>query len=351
MIRLTIILIVFYSYCVSTYGFDEDRFTFRRPRLRYLMSPSSDDENLVEDRQKSVNISSILAKNIPFSLSDNLEALLHQTTSNADSRWNFTQVNLANAHLSLMRTKYSCLVPRPKLVKVLDYHPSASKQYVPRTHRCGPSKTEMVHLYFHVIWSDRKNNITGGSASGIDRLTFLNHTKCEYTNQLEDIVCNNETLEAPICASNGQVFETECQMKRTNLSLTKSDWEVCRGLHPLCPEDCLDIQDPVCAEDGKVHPNKCVMHRRNCGRRISERPMIFCLGSHRKSRTQNQCPDSCLELHQPVCGSDGQIYLNECYLRMMNCKNGVEKMKMEMCVTPPSCPVSCIPIYDPVCNG
>lgn len=37
----------------------------------------------------------------------------------------------------------------------------------------------MVHLYFHVIWSDRKNNITGGSASGIDRLTFLNHTKCE----------------------------------------------------------------------------------------------------------------------------------------------------------------------------
>ncbi|KAI2795701.1 hypothetical protein BLOT_016340 [Blomia tropicalis] len=155
------------------------------------------------------------------------------------------------------------------------------------------------------------------------------------TNQLEDIVCNNETLEAPICASNGQVFETECQMKRTNLSLTKSDWEVCRGLHPLCPEDCLDIQDPVCAEDGKVHPNKCVMHRRNCGRRISERPMIFCLGSHRKSRTQNQCPDSCLELHQPVCGSDGQIYLNECYLRMMNCKNGVEKMKMEMCVTPP----------------
>lgn len=29
-------------------------------------------------------------------------------------------------------------------------------------------------------------------------------------------------------------------------SLTKRDWEQCRGLHPLCPSDCLDIQDHVC---------------------------------------------------------------------------------------------------------
>lgn len=65
------------------------------------------------------------------------------------------------------------------------------------------------------------------------------------------------------------------------LSLTSVDWELCRGLHPLCPADCLDIQDPVCDANGKIHPNKCVMHNRNCGIKISERPIIFCLGSHR----------------------------------------------------------------------
>lgn len=48
-----------------------------------------------------------------------------------------------------------------------------------RTHRCEPSKTKLVELYFHVIRSDMRNNITGGSAVGIERLTFLNHTQCE----------------------------------------------------------------------------------------------------------------------------------------------------------------------------
>ena len=48
-----------------------------------------------------------------------------------------------------------------------------------RTHRCEPSKTQLIELYFHVIRSDMKNNITGGNAVGIERLTFLNHTHCE----------------------------------------------------------------------------------------------------------------------------------------------------------------------------
>lgn len=35
---------------------------------------------------------------------------------------------------------------------------------------------------------------------------------------------------------------------------------------------------------------------------------------------QDHCPDNCLELYKPVCGSDGQVYLNECYLKMQNCE-------------------------------
>ena len=51
--------------------------------------------------------------------------------------------------------------------------------YAHRAHRCEPSKTELVELYFHVIRSDMRNNITGGSGSGIEKLTFLNHTRCD----------------------------------------------------------------------------------------------------------------------------------------------------------------------------
>ncbi|KPM10015.1 Agrin-like protein 5 [Sarcoptes scabiei] len=99
-------------------------------------------------------------------------------------------------------------------------------------------------------------------------------------------------------------------------SLEVADWENCRGLHPLCPADCLDIQDPICGE----------------------------------SRTQ-LCPDDCLELYKPVCGSDGQVYLNECFLRKENCDNGIEKVDMSECAVASKCPSFCIPIYDPVCGS
>lgn len=44
------------------------------------------------------------------------------------------------------------------------------------------------------------------------------------------------------------------------------------------------------SEDGEIHPNKCVMHKRSCGKKIAERPIIFCLGSHRSKRRQRESP-------------------------------------------------------------
>lgn len=71
-----------------------------------------------------------------------------------------------------------------------------------------------------------------------------------------------------------------------------------------------------------------------------------------ESRTQGKCPDSCLELYRPVCGSDGQVYLNDCYLRKQNCRRKVSKVEMSECVTPSGpCPTNCIAIYDPVCGS
>ncbi|CAG2170612.1 unnamed protein product [Oppiella nova] len=39
--------------------------------------------------------------------------------------------------------------------------------------------------------------------------------------------------------------------------LTQADWEHCRGRHPLCPSDCLDIQDPVCAAKKSLNDRHC----------------------------------------------------------------------------------------------
>ncbi|KAH7642395.1 hypothetical protein HUG17_5440 [Dermatophagoides farinae] len=489
-----------------------------------LIDDDRDQQRKFRGRNKYESTISTLTSIVPTiefsSPSYSFSALSHHNPLNDEENfifrheWNFTEVNLANSHLFYIRTKYSCSTPRAKLVKVLDYHASPLKQYVPRctvlhrcddesgccedvTHRCEPSKTQLVELYFHVIRSDMKNNITGGNAVGIERLTFLNHTHCEckpinymprsvqirpplrlmssgsdrghqqghhhhhhhhrhnnhhhkckhvikcpepfiqrfrgtdqrcicdcvrqlghfttdndsdeevsykfclkiqdglakfdplrarciQTGECSEPICsfglrfnrtesqcstqksvssekqeqkcpekcpNNEPY-SPVCSSNGTVFDTECSMHLlSNCSLSVSDWEECRGLHPLCPADCLDIQDPVCADDNKIYPNKCVMHKRNCGKLIRERPILFCLGNNARKSRQDHCPDNCLELYKPVCGSDGQVYLNECYLKMQNCDNGIEKVDMSECATASKCPAYCIPIYDPVCGS
>jgi len=35
--------------------------------------------------------------------------------------------------------------------------------------------------------------------------------------------------------------------------------------------------------------------------------------------TQGPCPEFCIEIYQPVCGSNGETYSNECYLQMAAC--------------------------------
>ena len=35
-----------------------------------------------------------------------------------------------------------------------------------------------------------------------------------------------------------------------------------------------------------------------------------------------KCPDACITLHDPVCGLDGKIYSNSCFLGIASCKSG-----------------------------
>lgn len=108
--------------------------------LQQLVEPSNHQENLIEDvtlkflsksgtsltQQSAVQQSS--DSNVVASPENNV---VDQTVHQDREKW-FTEVNLANAHLFYIRTKYSCSVPRAKLVKVHEFHESPWKQYVPR---------------------------------------------------------------------------------------------------------------------------------------------------------------------------------------------------------------------------
>ncbi|XP_023209934.1 four-domain proteases inhibitor-like [Centruroides sculpturatus] len=130
-----------------------------------------------------------------------------------------------------------------------------------------------------------------------------------------------------------------------------ADWETCRGLHPLCPLKCLEIQDPVCGDDNNLYPNLCVMHRQNCGKMISSQPLKYCFARAREFRSFDPCPSKCLDVYKPVCGSNGIVYLNECYLRKHTCGQDVEMVKISQCVLVRKCPQVCVALYDPVCGS
>ncbi|CAG2170611.1 unnamed protein product [Oppiella nova] len=69
-----------------------------------------------------------------------------------------------------------------------------------------------------------------------------------------------------------------------------------------------------------------------------------------EGRALERCPKTCLEFPKPVCGTDGQIYLNECQMRQMNCdsdgkvylnhckmlyencETGIKRMPLRFCV-------------------
>ncbi|KAG0427286.1 hypothetical protein HPB47_025651 [Ixodes persulcatus] len=130
-------------------------------------------------------------------------------------------------------------------------------------------------------------------------------------------VCK-EQFPVPVCGSDGRIYHSECVMKQMTCRLVYYMAQ-CRGQHPLCPDKCLDIYDPVCGRDGKFYPNLCIMQRRNCGKRIGTQDLAVCIAKVRESRRLDACPKTCPEIYEPVCGSNAEVYLNECVFRQENC--------------------------------
>jgi len=101
------------------------------PQYRLGESPDYIEENIVEEDSPGP-----IAKSVPLIRQEqsNISSVIlhHGGMTQLRREWDFEHLNLANAHLFKIRTKYSCSVPRARLVKVLDRYPSVSKKYVPR---------------------------------------------------------------------------------------------------------------------------------------------------------------------------------------------------------------------------
>nr|CAD7199575.1 unnamed protein product [Timema douglasi] len=169
-----------------------------------------------------------------------------------------------------------------------------------------------------------------------------------------------EPVMRPVCGKDGRTYDSSCELGRVSC-LNKKTVEVaytgsCGGMGPcasytcefggLCVERsgkavcecpvCPAEFDPACGSDGISYGNECKLRLEACQhtRKIDVLYKGLCNGCENKKcdhyaicesdgsgTAKCICPESCIEVHAPTCGTDGNTYNNECELRVASCRN------------------------------
>uniref|UniRef100_A0A8D8YCC6 Platelet-derived growth factor (PDGF) family profile domain-containing protein n=1 Tax=Cacopsylla melanoneura TaxID=428564 RepID=A0A8D8YCC6_9HEMI len=199
------------------------------------------------------------------------------TTEDSDT----LQERLASKHKTKVGKDAACRKPMPKVVKVSDVYPTATKIYLPQCtiihqcaedtgccmgafQKCGPKSSEKVDLYFYTYTTSAIRK--GVSPHQIEKLGFYNHTECECHEDMprdDSNVIENDTKGGSDTHSVEE--EPPC--------MCPTEFAVRRFSNGTCGCDCFDkerdclrykkgkeyfsLKDKWCIKIGKCQPPIC----------------------------------------------------------------------------------------------
>ncbi|KAK7043285.1 hypothetical protein SK128_013060 [Halocaridina rubra] len=111
------------------------------------------------------------------------------------------------------------------------------------------------------------------------------------------------------------------------------------------PETCTLDNSPVCGSDGSLYSNECFLNVAACfNKKLKKAP---------NPKSCQVCPNKCPTNYLPICGNDGVLYDNICELQAVACTTSGLAEATDPSTCQAICPDFCSTDYNPVCasNG